>query len=486
MKKYLVTLTVCGIALLCIAASTAINGSGMIDLGALDNYANQPLPNYITKDNTPLNNEITDLGATLGRVLFYDKQLSVNNTVSCASCHQQSLGFSDTALASVGVNGATGRHAMRIINSRFSNERRFFWDERAASLEVQTTQPIQDHAEMGFSGQNGDPDLDSLIRKMDKLQYYQDLFFAIYGDVTITEARMQSAMAQFIRSIQSFDAKYDVGRAQVQNDRAPFPNFTMQENQGKGLFLGPPQFDSIGVRTAGGAGCGACHRPPEFDIANNTLHNGMIRAIDGSIDLENTRSPSLRNLVGPNGSSNGPFMHNGALSNLEMVINHYNQLPLEILDSTLYFNSMDPRLRPNGNLQNLNLSQAEKDALVAFLLTLTGSDVYTDPRWSDPFDSNGNLSILNSTLSIEDELWGEHGLAGVQFYPNPTEGELNIDLPEGAYEIKLRDIKGVLLQKLETTASTQLMVTDYPAGLYFIQLTDQLNNRVKIKKIIKN
>jgi cytochrome c peroxidase len=486
MKKYLTTFILCGVALLCIAATTAINGSGLIDLGALDNYANQPLPNYIAKDNTPLNNEITDLGATLGRVLFYDKQLSINNTVSCSSCHQQAFGFSDTALSSAGVNGLTGRHSMRIINSRFSNERRFFWDERAASLEAQTTQPIQDHAEMGFSGQNGDPDLDSLIRKMDKLQYYQDLFYAIYGDVTITEARMQSALAQFIRSIQSFDAKYDVGRAQVQNDGVPFPNFTMQENQGKALFLGPAQFNMNGVRTAGGAGCGACHRPPEFDIANNTLHNGMIRGIDGNIDLENTRSPSLRNLVGPNGSSNGPFMHNGALRNLEMVVNHYNQLPIEILDSMLYFNSMDPRLRPNGNLQNLNLTQAERDALVAFLLTLTGSEVYTDPRWSDPFDSNGNLNILNSTLSIEEDLWEEDELEAIQLYPNPTAGELNIDLPAGEYEIRLRDIKGVLLQKLEAQESTQIMMTDYPAGLYFIQLTDPLNNRVKIKKIIKN
>jgi cytochrome c peroxidase len=179
-------------------------------------------------------------------------------------------------------------------------------------------------------------------------------------------------------------------------------------------------------------------------------------------------------------------MHNGALRNLEMVVNHYNQLPIEILDSMLYFNSMDPRLRPNGNLQNLNLTQAERDALVAFLLTLTGSEVYTDPRWSDPFDSNGNLNILNSTLSIEEDLWEEDELEAIQLYPNPTAGELNIDLPAGEYEIRLRDIKGVLLQKLEAQESTQIMMTDYPAGLYFIQLTDPLNNRVKIKKIIKN
>jgi cytochrome c peroxidase len=484
MKKYLLTCSICAAALIFIAATASINGSGIIDLGALDNYENQPLPPYIAKDNTPLNNEITDLEATLGRVLFYDKQLSVNHTISCASCHHQEFGFSDTALASVGVNGATGRHAMRMINSRFAVERRFFWDERAATLEQQTTQPIQDHAEMGFSGQNGDPDLDSLIRKMGQLAYYQDLFDAVYGDQTITEARMQLAMGQFIRSIQSFDSKYDVGRAQVPNEGRPFPNFTMEENQGKNLFLTAAQFDPNGLRTGGGANCGQCHRPPEFDIDPQSRHNGMIHTISGTIDLENTRSPSLRNLVGPNGRSNGPFMHNGALKSLAMVIAHYNRLPAEILDSALYFNSMDPRLRPNGHLQNLQLTPQEQNALVAFLLTLTGSDVYTDPRWSDPFDSNGNLSIINSAMAIE-EAWDDEWLANAQIYPNPTTGQVNLNVSAGSYTIKLRNVEGTWLQTWETKESTILHLDAYPAGLYFLQLSNQVTGKVRLKKILK-
>lgn len=125
-----------------------------INLNSLYNYANQAVPSYITKFNGTTN-PITDKGATLGRVLFYDKKLSSNNTVACASCHQQQFAFSDQAIASTGVNGTTGRHSMRLINARFANESKFFWDERAASLEVQTTMPIKDHAEMGFSGANG-------------------------------------------------------------------------------------------------------------------------------------------------------------------------------------------------------------------------------------------------------------------------------------------------------------------------------------------
>lgn len=485
MKKYLLTLLVSASALLFIAATASINGSGVIDLGALENYANQPVPVYIAKDNTPPNNAITDLGATLGRVLFYDKKLSINNSISCASCHHQALGFSDTALASVGINGSTGRHAMRLVNSRFSNERRFFWDERAATLEQQTTQPIQDHIEMGFSGQNGDPDLDSLIRKMENLLYYQQLFFAVYGDQDITEQRMQQAMGQFVRSIQSFDAKYDQGRAQVQNEGMPFPNFSPQENQGKNLFLGRPQFDPNGTRTGGGAGCAGCHRPPEFDIDPQARHNGMIRSINGGIDLENTRSPSLRDVVGPNGSSNGPFMHNGALHSLEMVIAHYNQLPAEILDSALYINSLDPRLRPNGRLQNLQLTPQEQSALVAFLQTLTGSNVYTDPRWSDPFDSNGNLTVLNSGLGIEDD-WENDALADLQLYPNPSQGQVNVQLPAGSYLIRLRSVKGELLQTIETTTSTQVNVEAYPAGVYFVQIRNLRSGNIRFEKILKN
>ena len=121
------------------AAITATFGS-TINPESLYNYANQSVPGYITKDNTA-GNPITNKGATLGRVLFYDKNLSSNNTISCSSCHQQANAFGDTNIASTGVNGTTGRHSMRLINTRFANETRFFWDERAVNLETQTTMP---------------------------------------------------------------------------------------------------------------------------------------------------------------------------------------------------------------------------------------------------------------------------------------------------------------------------------------------------------
>ena len=112
-----------------------------VDLTALANYANQVRPGFITRNNTPPENPITDAGATLGRVLFYDKRLSRNDTVSCSSCHQQAHAFSDGAIASMGVGGATARHAPRLVNARFATERHFFWDKRAPTLENLATQP---------------------------------------------------------------------------------------------------------------------------------------------------------------------------------------------------------------------------------------------------------------------------------------------------------------------------------------------------------
>lgn len=351
-----------------------------IDFSNLFNYSDQYIPVYITKDNTPNGNNITNEGATLGRVLFYDTNLSTNNSVSCASCHMQENAFGDTNNVSQGINGQTARHSMRLINSRFAIENNFFWDERANSLEEQVTMPIQDHIEMGFSGENGDLNFTDLITKLNTTEYYPYLFTIVFGSSVIDETRVQNALAQFVRSIQSFDSKYDDGRLLVNNNNLPFPNFTTQENQGKNLFLQPPVFDASGSRINGGVGCAGCHQAPEFDIDPNSLNNGVIGNGTGSeTDFSITRAPSLRDIVKQNGESNGPFMHIGVSNNLITVLNHYNEI--NILGNT----NLDPRLRPNGNGQQLNMSIEEKDAVIAFLITLSGSSVYTDEKWSNPF-----------------------------------------------------------------------------------------------------
>lgn len=353
---------------------------GNLDLGNLDNYADQFIPTYITKDNSILN-PVTDKGATLGRVLFYDKNLSSDNTISCSNCHVQENAFSDLAVASDGVNGTTTRHSMRLINTRFANESKFFWDERALTLELQTTMPIKDHGEMGFSGANGDPAFGILITKLSTIGYYKELFKFVYGSEEITEAKIQTALAQFVRSIQSFDSKYDAGRALATNDNQPFSNFTAQENQGKNLFLSPPVFNAASSRTGGGVGCAGCHAAPEFDIDPNTGNNGIIGTLNGSgIDITNTRAPSLRDLVKQDGTTNGPMMHTGNLATVQNTIGHYGTINLAPGNTNL-----DPRLRPNGIGQQLNLNANEVNALIAFIRTLSGSNVYVDIKWSSPF-----------------------------------------------------------------------------------------------------
>ena len=236
-------------------AAIKLSFGNNIDPRNLLNYANQAKPAYILKDNSR-NNPITNSKATLGRVLFYDKNLSTNNTISCGSCHKQNLAFSDIAPVSDGVEGGkTVRHSMRLINSRFARETKFFWNERALTLELQTTMPIQDHLEMGFSGLSGRGNMISLLAKLSKINYYKELFRFVYGDTTVTEARMQESLAQFVRSIQSFDSKYDAGRTLVRNENDAFPNFTAVENTGKNLYMTPPVFNAAGLRVTGGAGC---------------------------------------------------------------------------------------------------------------------------------------------------------------------------------------------------------------------------------------
>jgi hypothetical protein len=192
--------------------------------------------------------------------------------------------------------------------------------------------------------------------------------------------RIQNAIAQFVRSIESFDSKYDIGRA-LAEDSQPFPNFSVSENNGKQLFLGPPN--------QGGAGCAVCHRPPEFDIDPNSRNNGIITAIGGGVDLSNTRSASLRNLVGSAGEFNGAYMHNGSFPAIAQVINHYNAIPADNPN-------LDPRLRrPGGGGQTLNLTPQQRFDLEAFLITLSGNAVYTDERWSSPFSAAGTITLIN-------------------------------------------------------------------------------------------
>jgi len=454
-------------------------GSGIIYLDALHNYSNQLVPPYIRFDNTGAN-QISDEVATLGRVLFYDKKLSVDNNTSCSSCHQQSLAFSDENQVSTGSFGVTGRHSMRLVNARFSEEHRFFWDERASTLEEQTTMPIQDAVEMGYDGEFGNPDFDGLIEKLEDVDYYNTLFEFAFGDAGITEERIQSALGQFIRSIQSFDSRYDEGRINAANDRQPFDNFTEEENLGKRLFIEAIEFGTEGNRIGGGFACASCHVPPEFSINPNSRTNGVIFAANG-FELEEgvTRSPSLRDVFNPLGELNGPLMHNGLFTDMEQVLEHYN----DILQSTgMQSVVVDPRLKDGAFMQKLNMTDEEMQSVIAFFKTLTGVDMYTNEKWSDPFDVDGNLEVLRNSTSTEDIV-----SESILVYPNPVVDVVTIDNISSISAIDIVDFNGQKIQSylLNNDSKVNLELSSLLSGVYLVIGKDDNGTQITTQKFIK-
>ena len=343
------------------------------------NYSQIELPKHFADaaaihDNTPSHNPITDHGATLGRVLFYDKSLSANGTTSCASCHKQKLAFTDGKTLSPGFQGKqVARNSMSLINARYYRSGRFFWDERAATLEEQTLMPIENPVEMGHS-------LPALVKQLQADEIYPPLFRSAFGSHDVTPDRMARAMAQFIRSIVSYRSKYDAGRMAVDSVYDQFPNFTDQQNYGKLQFLERGQ-------------CAQCHlhdattsdrtRQSAFFFVDGPAVNG----VDGEINDSDTgvggktgavkdvgafKAPSLRNI-----ELTAPYMHDGRFTTIDRVLEHYNW-------SVRPHPNLDARLS-EISAQGLALPEREKVALTEFLKTLTDHKLITDPRFSDPF-----------------------------------------------------------------------------------------------------
>jgi len=336
-----------------------------IDLAEPPSYAAVAYPAHydaqtLGRDNTPATNPVTDAGASLGRVLFHDTDLSLNRTTSCASCHVQAQGFSDPDQFSTGFEGGlTGAHSMRLANATFYEGDDMFWDRRATDLEDQVLQPVVDGTEMGFTDVAGG--ISALILRLEATPYYPILFEWAYGTDDVTEARLRAALAQYVRSIVSVGSRFDDAAAAAPNLGAPFASFSAEENLGKTLFLRPPD--------QGGAGCAGCHVPPTFALEGASRSNGL--------DLGETilfKAPSLKNVA-----VGAPFMHDGRFETLEAVIDHYDS-------GVRQGPALDRRLEASPGVPAvLGLSLAEKAALVAFLRTLTDTALLTDERFTDPF-----------------------------------------------------------------------------------------------------
>lgn len=358
-------------------------------------------------DNTPENNQISNAGATLGRVLFYDNKLSLNNAKNCASCHKQHNAFSDVVAHSNGFKGElTKRNSMPIFNTRFMSN--FFWDSRIDNMEDQVVMPIADHIEMGLQ------DEEFIIQKLSASEHYPQLFEEAFGTETISMDRVKKALAQFVRSIGSYQSKFDAG---VEQD---FANFNYKEIQGMAIFSN--------------AQCNNCHHieglhnvfkvfpdlmdqrqsnggfvledfelisqsNSDFDFsiftgginANIGLEEdytdkGLYYTTGNSADEGKFKIPNLRNIA-----LTAPYMHDGRFATLEDVLEHYNT-------GIINHENLDFRLRSgvgnfyggstnsgNGEPVNFDFDKDEIEALLAFFNTLTDTKLLNDEKFSNPF-----------------------------------------------------------------------------------------------------
>jgi len=303
--------------------------------------------------------------ATLGRVLFYDKNLSSTKEISCASCHLQEKAFADDEAFSHGVNGLTERNSIGLFGGfvYYSAPNSFFWDERAKTMEEQPEMTITNSIEMDMT-------MNEVVDRLKKEDHYSILFEKAFRTDEIDGDRVSAALVHFVRSITSDRSKYD---EELKNNGffvgngASFKGYTDDENLGMQLYQ---------------ENCSSCHGTnlnPIKAIANNGLD---VEYVDKGVGLVTNRTsdngvfkvPLIRNV-----ELTGPFMHDGRFETLEEVIDFYSEgiQNNPNLDRIL--------LNNDGNPKHMNFSDNEKDALIAFLKTLTDEKLIADERYSDPF-----------------------------------------------------------------------------------------------------
>ncbi len=312
--------------------------------------------------------------ATLGRVLFYDKRLSANGEVSCSSCHLPEKAFADDKAFSEGFEGkqtprnslALGAFPSFMAYYGFGGTR-MFWDERAATVAEQSDLTMRDQIEMGI------PDIEALADELLEEDYYRILFDKAFpqnqfGSNQSNKDKLLTSLDVFVSSIACFKTRFDEGWAAHFSSEADFNNFTAEENLGKALF---------------NANCASCHNlGPGFSTTVTSANNGLdlnyedpgMEDFTGKTSDEGVfKVPMLRNVA-----LTGPYMHDGRFETLEEVVEHYSS-------GVQNHPNLHANLKDGDNARNLNLTQNQKDALVAFLHTLTDTESIADVKYSDPF-----------------------------------------------------------------------------------------------------
>jgi len=330
---------------------------------------------YFGDANLPTDNITTYEGVELGRKLFYDKRLSSDKTISCASCHKQELAFTDGKAKSNGVNNEQMPFsAMSLVNLTWNN--RLTWDGKSKTLEQQAILPMENHKEM-----NQNAEITAQI--LSQTNEYPALFEKVFGSKQITPQKIAKALAQFERTLISKNSKYD---KYLRGQYKP----TQTELRGIQLFFTHPDAEQ-GIR---GGNCGDCHLGSltsgstlGFEgLHNNGLDNdqnlkeGLFAITQNRFDKGKFRTPSLRN-----SAITAPYMHDGRFQTLQEVMEHYDNgiQKSQTLSTLITAASNDFITDPNGKV-NLFLTDQEKKDIIAFLEMLTDEDFITNPKFSEP------------------------------------------------------------------------------------------------------
>ncbi len=323
------------------------------------------VPERFPKPIIPEDNPLTVDGIALGRHLFYDPILSSDSTMSCATCHDPQLSFTDGAAVSVGVLGIEGRRSsMPLVNLAF-NPKGFFWDGRSATLEEQALIPVEDHIELNESW-------DNVVEKLSRHAEYPAMFrkaFGIEKKSEITKELAVKAIAQFERTLVSYESRFD----KIVWEQQGWP--TDSEQRGRDLF-----FVEFASNSLDHPGCSHCHGSALF-TENNFFNNGIdsvpglaafpdrgLGEVTGSIyDNGKFRAPTLRNVA-----LTAPYMHDGRFGTLEEVLEHYASGGHGVENE-------------DANIQPFTLTEQDKEDLIAFLNMLTDTTFINKPEYQDPF-----------------------------------------------------------------------------------------------------
>ncbi len=322
-------------------------------------------------DLANLNNDL----ATLGRVLFYDKSLSVNGKMSCGSCHSQRHSFADSTAFSQGQFFPTRRNSLHLNDITWAGDVDFFWDKRTDPLEEVIILPLSEVNEISAS------DTIEMIGRLKSTTYYEDLFFKAFASTEINRYKTAKALAEFIKSINTISSRLD--RSLI--DGKP-SLLTGIEVIGKNLFERDCNMCHSGRLSTiwiGGNGLDSVYTDKGAGEIRGERWNGIFKAVH------------LRNIA-----LTAPYMHDGRFKTIEDVIDFYSEGAKEHPAN---------RFVPPGGFQYDSIS---KQALVAFLHTLTDSSIIHEVRWADPFErSSASNDFVENAFSI---------------YPNPSNSFVNI------------------------------------------------------------